>query len=172
MRPALVGLLLVVGCLPPREKATRDGLALELASRGAFDRFAAADLYEEACRRGDGGACWLFERLMYTRRPYATLYKREVRRWKPRCKAGDGRACFRWGLLYDSSDGLGLEALRAAELYRRACERGYAYACQRTAELHVVRAAPGDLGDRDPRAREALLRSRLQLTPAWCSQTS
>lgn len=125
---------------PPPAPLVRAGLAIELAPAAdpAPARWAAADLYDRACRAGSGAGCYHFEHLMVARRPGAAALRRQRGPLRAACERGEAAACFRLGLLYDDAGGVGLDVFRALELYHRACDLRYDYACQRAAELRVV----------------------------------
>lgn len=152
MTPLLIALALVAsaapatpaGVDPAPTEALRQGLALELgdAKDPWAARWAAADRYHKACRRGSGAGCYHFERLMGAQRPGPKALQRQRGLLGPACALGRGEACFRLGLLYDDDGGVGLDVVAALEHYHQACDRGYAYACQRAAELHLVLMDP------------------------------
>ena len=111
------------------------GISLQLANG---PRWKIADHYDAACHGGAEGACALFESLMTLRRPSADRFVRDSRAFERKCRKGDGKACFRFGTLFDSDSGTGVEPTRALTLYLKACKLGYTYACQRAAGLHAA----------------------------------
>ncbi|MFB6263330.1 MAG: tetratricopeptide repeat protein [Bradymonadaceae bacterium] len=104
-----------------------------LYERGAGvdrDRSRAADLYRRSCSRGYPRACYKFGHLVETDRGAEGDDFRAAIYYRIGCTSGSPGACNALGIFFDEGKGgLSVRPEDAAELYRRACDRGDDYGC-------------------------------------------
>ena len=85
-----------------------------------------AGLSELGCERGDSFGC-------FNAAAVATDSAKAAVYLDLACKAGDAEGCFDLGVAYEKGNGVNANSKTAAELYRRACQMGFAQACAKKA---------------------------------------
>jgi TPR repeat protein len=84
------------------------------------------ELSELGCERGDSFGC-------FNASAVATDPSRAAVYLDLACKAGDAEGCFDLGVAYAKGNGVNANSKTAAELYRKACQMGFAQACAKKA---------------------------------------
>lgn len=84
------------------------------------------ELSELGCERGDSFGC-------FNAAAVATDSAKAAVYLDLACKAGDAEGCFDLGVAYANGNGVNANSKTAAELYRRACQMGFAQACAKKA---------------------------------------
>jgi TPR repeat protein len=82
------------------------------------------ELSELGCERGDSFGC-------FNAAAVATDAAKAAVYLDLACKAGDGEGCFDLGVAYEKGNGVAADRKRAGELYRKACQLGFAQACKK-----------------------------------------
>jgi TPR repeat protein len=112
------------------------GFMLEHGQGVARDEARAQTLYRESCAAGESYACRHAEMLAAEPRDVPREGDPALRYWQRRCERRDARACAFVSLLYlDGPDGFARDEAKSAEMLSRACELGYARACEWQREL-------------------------------------
>lgn len=136
-------------------------LALQVQDgRGVpHDDARALALYDRACTLGSNVGCYNAAGMYLGGQATAsdqgkadTYLRRSDVLGRALCEGGDLEACINWGMLYGMGIGVTRNPLRAADIYRRACDRGGVGACVNLSQL--------ELRDGDPKTN---VRARLRL---------
>ena len=85
---------------------------------------------EEACKKGNGGACVALGGLYYYGKGVSKDYTRAVELYKKACEMGDGLGCNNLGVMYEDGKGVSKDYTRARKLYKKACEMGDGWGCK------------------------------------------
>jgi len=95
---------------------------------GPVDTEKALDLFDRACTAGDGRACLLLGDMSDDTDDAGSLEM--ARSWyKAGCQGGEAECCYRLGMMYAEGRGGEPDAELASFLVTKACEMGYAAAC-------------------------------------------
>jgi hypothetical protein len=133
----------------PRDGSKALGLAVEACQGGAavgctviagmydrgmgvpVDRARATRLAERACNAGDSIGCTMAAQAYMEGRPGIAVDRTKMADYLERaCVAGEAWGCVNAGKAYETGDGVQASAATARDLYRRACAKKNATACE------------------------------------------
>src|SRR5690606_34018276 len=102
----------------------------------ARDPDKARELFDLGCRAGLVQSCSSYAALQMERGDVAAKGE-AARAFDRACRAGDAPGCVNLALMYLTGDGVEVDAKRAAELHRKACDMDLGVACDRLADAYA-----------------------------------